>query len=429
MLPSYSRLSQSALIIGQTSHLLKPVANLLDRTGFDVSVIYRGNSLRLFSAVKELRVSNSEASFLEDIKGILNQHFDLIVLTDDLTISNIVHSHLPEQIKAKILPVISKSYWAHLGSKNALSSYLQNSRVLQPQFVIAQSQQDLERAALALGFPLLLKIDFSGGGTGVFECANVEQVYAAPLPTDCFPLLLQKKIVGAVIDLSGFFYQGHMIHYSYSEFMHHANAFSPSVIRRFVIRQATDPLIVDELNMLGRALGLNGFVNISCIFSNEDGKRYYFEADVRPNAWVNFPFYLNDDPAKVLNTLFQAGAVLSIPNYPTNLLHDSIQIPYVFRLSVWEILINKYGVWRFCKEYSLVEIWQYCISLAQSHAIRGKENATQKYQAYKHRFYHRPLYLVEMGLITYVLPRLPKQLAVKLTLCYKKLRSVGRAKN
>lgn len=427
MLPFYPKLSKAALIIGQTDYLLRPVAKLLDRAGFEVSVIYRGDSLKLFSKVNLLCISKSHEALMKDIQNILHQNFDLVILTDDLMIAAILHSNLPEEIKARILPVTSSAYWSHLCSKNALSTYLEKSKVLQPQFSISQSRQDLEKDALVLGFPLLLKIDFSGGGAGVFECANLEQVRATVLPPNCFPLLLQKKICGAVIDHSGFFYQGQLIHYSYAQFVScNSFTFTPSVVRLYSARHTVDLSIVDELNKLGRTLGLHGFANISCIRSDEDGKYYYFEADVRPNVWVNFPYYLNDDPAKAINHFFMTNEIwLGEARTHKGSIHQ-LQIPYVFRLSFLEISSNKYRVWKYMQEYSLGEISFYFAGLAHSQIMRWRLSALRMLQVLKQRLYHRPIYLMEANIIKHVIPVLPNKIATKLAAIYKRLRAMGR---
>lgn len=429
MLPSYPRLLQSVLIIGQTDYLLKPVANLLGRAGFDVSVLYQGDTLRPSSYMHSLHISKNDEVFFADIKNVLNQKFNLIVLTDDLVIDRILRSPLPDEIKTAVLPVNAKQYWGHLCSKNSLSQYLQKSKVLQPSFTISKTKSDLERMALALGFPLLLKVDFSGGGTGVFECANLEEVRVAKLPPDCFPLLLQKKIPGPVIDLSGFFYQGKLIHFSYSEFLNvERTSFSPSVVRKYSTRQSIDPKIADELNELGAALGLNGFANISCILSSEDGVRYYFEADVRPNVWVNFPYYLEDDPAKALNCFFTTQKIIPTKNTSLDGAVTEEIIPYIFRLSFLAILFNKYRVRNYCQEYSIAEVGRYIFGLIKSEFVQIQAVSIRAYKVLKQWLYHQPVHLIETTLIVYVHPRLPSNLAIQLTHYYKKLKVLGRRK-
>jgi hypothetical protein len=419
MLPSFPKLSQSALVIGQTDYLLRPVSYLLDRSGFDVSVLYRGDSLHIYSSIQALCISKSDEMLMTDIQSMLDQKFDLIVLADDLITDKILKSHLPDAMKSALFPVNSKQYWVHLCSKNALSEYLQDSNVIQPPFIISKNPSDLEQDALALGFPLLLKIDFSGGGTGVFECDNLEEVRAVKLPPNSFPLLLQQKIPGPVIDLSGFFYQGNIIHFSYAQFLYvDRPSFGPSEVRQYLTRHSIDPSIVDELNELGRALGLNGFVNISCIHSTEDGKRYYFEADVRPNVWVNFPYYLNDDPAKVFNAFFQSGKTMSLANFPSDGTVTQLQMPYMFRLSFLAIVLNKYDVWRYSKEYPLEEIGRCLMGLIKIQILQWNRGVSRSYQMLKQQLYHRPIYLTEMALIKHVKPKLPKRLATQLIACF-----------
>jgi hypothetical protein len=104
--------------------------------------------------------------------------------------------------------------------------------------------------------------------------------------------------------------------------------------------------IFDELDLLGKALGANGFVNTSCIQSDHDQKRYFLEADMRPTAWVDFPKFFGDDPAVQIKNFISNGNTLQHP-YPINLAYpDEILLPYFSRIKLWELVINRYYVWK-----------------------------------------------------------------------------------
>jgi hypothetical protein len=66
------------------------------------------------------------------------------------------------------------------------------------------------------------------------------------------------------------------------------------------------------LSKIGLALGANGFVSIGCIKRDSDKQYYFFEADMRPNVWIEYPKYFDDDPALLIKKYFQTGKFLSV---------------------------------------------------------------------------------------------------------------------
>ena len=426
MLPRYPRLHQQALVIGKTHYLVLPIAYLLARAGFDVHILFNGSHLHFKKIQAKVNCVLDDHIFTSMIEECQKQNFDIIILADDLTIAHILRSDLSSLTKQKVLPVVSANYWGHLCSKNGLAQYLHNSQILQPSFMIANSVTELEYKAQSLGFPLLLKINFSGGGTGVYECINLEQVLKAPLPPNSFPLLLQKKISGPVIDLSGFFYQGRLVHFSYAKFLSvKGRVFSPSVLRQYRNRDLIDPQIQVELSELGRVLGLNGFVNISCIHSLNDDLRYYFEADVRPNAWVNFPYYLGDDPAREIHEFFQYGKTVLDLKINRNLV-ECLEIPYISRMPFLAIMRNQYGVWKYCKEYTAIEIIQYCIGLGKDTLFIKIDQCKNSCKNLVKWIYHRPIYFAESIFMHRLKPHLPKEWVARAGALYKSFRRVDR---
>lgn len=160
-------------------------------------------------------------------------------------------------------------------------------------------------------------------------------------------MLLQKKIQGIELDLSGFYQNSKLIHFSCSRIERVNGKFGASALRTYVQIAHLKKEIFDELDLLGMALGANGFVNIACIQSDHDQKRYFIEADMRPNAWVDFSKYFGDDPAVQIKKFFSTKNTLQHP-YPINLAFpDKILLPYFSRIKLWELVINRYCVWKY----------------------------------------------------------------------------------
>jgi hypothetical protein len=101
-------------------------------------------------------------------------------------------------------------------------------------------------------------------------------------------------------------------------------------------------------------------VNIACIQSDHDQKRYFIEADMRPNAWVDFSKYFGDDPVFKLIIFFRIGIHYSILNPVHPAYPDNILLPYFSRIKLWELAINRYCVWRIPNKDHLI-IFMYLI--------------------------------------------------------------------
>lgn len=68
------------------------------------------------------------------------------------------------------------------------------------------------------------------------------------------------------------------------------NKFGASSLRKYYQTSVVDKEIFLEVQQLGKALGADGFTNISCIQSVDGGGRYVIEADMRANAWIVLNF-------------------------------------------------------------------------------------------------------------------------------------------
>jgi hypothetical protein len=103
----------------------------------------------------------------------------------------------------------------------------------------------------------------------------------------------------------------------------------------------------DELQKIGAALGAHGFVTISSI-EGCDGQRYYFEADMRPNVWVDFSAYFGHDLAARIRKWFDKKEGLAREEVgvaePAS---APVRLPYFLRLRGRELMTNRYDVWNF----------------------------------------------------------------------------------
>lgn len=350
-----------ALLVGENVELMIAVPTLLSRAGFSVDVITNSYIFKKHPAIRSFKFVANPNCIARVAAEKSKNDYSLIVIGDDNTLKKVLNSDLSVEEKIELLPIQTIKNLDHIYSKIGLSKVFQEFGVSTPEFRIAKDKSELKKSVESLGYPVLVKIDVSGGGFGVFECLNNGDVEVLLNKLQTYPVLLQKKIQGVELDLSSFYQEGKLIHFSYSRIERVSGKFGASALRTYVQIANLQKEIFDELALLGKALGANGFVNIACIQSDHDQKRYFIEADMRPNAWVDFSKYFGDDPAVQINNFFSDRSTLQHP-YPVNPAYpDNILLPYFSRIKLWELAINRYCVWRYIPNKDHLIIFMYLI--------------------------------------------------------------------
>jgi len=205
-------------------------------------------------------------------------------------------------------------------------------------------------AAEELGYPVLVKADSSSGGVGVRECRCEADVLALEGAAGFFEgrrMLVQQKIEGREMDLSAVYFSGELVHFACSVVERSKQDFGVSDLRTYYPLPLVPEEVFSELKALGRALDAEGFVSITAIEAADSGGRYYFEADMRPNAWVDFSRFYGEDAALRIGRWFADGTVLRKESVGAADGVKPITIPYFSRVKRWELLVNRFGVWRF----------------------------------------------------------------------------------
>jgi len=347
---------KKALIISQAVDLTLALPNLLTQAGFEVDCISTKKILKQDRQIHKFYLAENPADLIEKSSGVLHHQYDLIIPADDLSINLILKSDLPAEMKLALLPVTDQKFFSHLTSKIGLSLILQTSNIPTPEFAVINSKKELEDAALKMGFPLMLKGDFSGAGAETFECLCDEDLQKILIDFTHYPAILQRKITGDLVAIEAFYKDGKLIHYSYSTVVENLNAspFGVSVLRNYMQAAAAGKTVFDELTSIGKALGADGFANISCIRTHPDNKRYYFEADMRPTAWAYHSKYIGEPLTENIRNYFDCGQIANYTgivnkNYPEQLI-----IPLFIRMKLWELIINRYSVWKYRPDKSII---------------------------------------------------------------------------
>lgn len=228
--------------------------------------------------------------YVQELQTLINNNgYDWVVLTDD-TVLKIVNDRITDENNfKKILPIDKIQYRGILGSKAKLSIFCAEQNIATPDFAIYDHNSNPINLAAQIGFPLLLKIDTSGGGKGIYFITDNQTLTETinGLPADKKNnLVFQKYIVGDNISVEALYRHGQLIGCATSKVLENVTTeFSVSRVRFY----QAHPNLIPLLTTIGRAFGLNGFCSMT--FMREKlSKRYYLvEADLRPHAW----FYLS----------------------------------------------------------------------------------------------------------------------------------------
>ncbi len=336
-----------ALLIGRGAGLLLHLPHLLNRVGFQIDVIGSCPIMRHSRFIRNYVDVPWSHSLIPAIRQQLKNRYDWIIACEDGILSEILTSNLSLEEKLKILPVTGTDHFYHLFSKIGLHKAFLKHGIKTPVSFIVHSKAELMSKSQTLDYPLFLKQDASSGGQGVRECHGIGDVDLIEESFFAQPILVQKKIFGETLDLSGIFLEGQLVHFSYARqdkvvYRH----LGPSCLRTYSPLSSIEKECFEALTQIGKALGVHGFTNITCI-RQANGEYYFFEVDLRPNVWVDYAKYFGEDPAERIRQWFLERKTLTYPVNSKDSSCDKVVLPYFLRLKLWELLFNRYKVWRY----------------------------------------------------------------------------------
>ena len=349
------------LLVGQNPNLMMALPRLFQRAGFYVDVITTSTKFKRRPYIRQLTEASDVTALVDQCAHAIikkqKKPYELIVVCDDKTLYDILSSDLPVNIKKKVLPVFAEKDFKHLCSKIGLSLILSEAGIRTPNFIVAENIENLTNILKNIKKPVFVKIDRSGGGSGVFEIIpNINFEYLNKIKIK-FPVLVQEKIEGEIVDVSGFYQKGKLIYFTYSRLEGVVtNKFGPSWLRNYTQLAKAPPQILQELQNIGEVLGANGFINMSCIKSYQDNMHYFFEADMRPTVWITYGQYLGNDPVYAINNYFKNGKTLEKIPIINNKFPEKLLIPYIFRMKRIQVLFNKCNVFKYCDDFTKQDI-------------------------------------------------------------------------
>ena len=302
-----------------------------------MTVIVLSGHARACRDVERLIRVETFADLVDTALSEASTGYNLVIAGDDQTLVSVRDANLTVEQKLVLLPVCSEKDFVHIGSKFGLAAVLEKAGLPMPLSRIVHDRKQLLDAVAGIGLPVLLKADTGGGGSGVrdFDPADPDM---ADLE---FPLLVQKKLSGRLLDMSCFYSKGAPVFFCYAEVLRSVpNSYGPSSVRKYYVGKQDDPELMETLSHLGRTLGVNGFCNISAMREKGTDRLLIFEADLRPNVWVEYPKHFGEDPAIKMGKHFLKRDISSgIKNDKTK---DFVILAYLPRLALVEIIFNRY---------------------------------------------------------------------------------------
>jgi glutathione synthase/RimK-type ligase-like ATP-grasp enzyme len=299
--------------------------------------------------------------YAKQLQELVKQNnYDWVVLADDATVRLMDAAVTDPVLAQKILPLSKLENRTMLGSKAGLSILCSKYNILTPPYKIYNGLAGLLELGAKISFPLVVKIDESGGGRGVFFCENQAILKASWEKIGSLEknnLVLQKYIPGQNIAVEGLWKAGKLLAYVYSRVIGTEDSeFNASTKREYSECPDMEPL----LEHMGRSLGLNGFANVTFIYNPAEKLYYLIEVDLRPQSWFRLAIFSGVDFSLAIQNYFSGEGNLIRPVLPPGIKvfimrHFSRQICADIRH--WDILdmlkwvVNRQGRWQFVPWY------------------------------------------------------------------------------
>ena len=215
-------------------------------------------------------------ALLQDSPGA----YDWVILGDDHLLYALTDAPLSPALKTRIGAVGNPEHLALPGSKIGSATFCAQAGVNIPASAACATFSAAAAAADAIGFPVMIKIDRSSGGAGVFLCETPADLHAHRPRFEGRPVLVEKYIAGDMVCVEPLYREGQLLAYAYS-----TAAMNLGIAVSCRRHYEPCPALRAPLERIGQGLRLSGFCNLTFI-RDAGGAHYLVELDVRPNAWV-----------------------------------------------------------------------------------------------------------------------------------------------
>jgi hypothetical protein len=336
---------------------------ILKKGGCTVDVYSSPSSWAITNSYYDNWIERGEPDLKDYISKLISHvkttTYDWVILCDDAIIKYLNDNIVDEELFAKLMPInlIENRYM--LSSKTGFSDFCETYDILTPAYFKYNSPDDLEKIKEKLNFPVIIKMDFSSAGAGMFMCNNYDDFYikSKELPLN-ENVLIQEYIAGEEIHVEGLFYNGILVNYQTAYTIERvSHAFSYKTRKKYFQSKEIGTLLA----YLGKSLGLNSVANICYIYNVEQNKYYLFEVDPRPNSCMAYARFMSEnDFANGVKRIINGEYVNGIIDTPWKKPHFELALFYKdIRRIYWKKdfkgllrwVFNMHGYWRFLPFY------------------------------------------------------------------------------
>mgnify|MGYP001563518002 FL=1 len=324
--------------------------------------------------------TKNEEEYVTGLESLTqSQQYDWVVLTDDFAL-RVLTDHLSKESDVlSLLPLTTLEHRAVVGSKAELSRVALQHGLRTPRFVLYEGDDAITKAIEHVPFPMLLKVDRSGGGKGIFRCENaqeIEKVVASLSPEQLHKLVFQEYIVGDNIAVEALFKGGVVYAYTYATVTANMeDEFGISAVRIYQRNAAMHA----TLSAIGSVIGIRGFCSLTFMRDASTGEHYLIEADMRPHAWFALSRFAGVNFSKAIENFIEGNeSTLSQPATPEHIevrhfLRDvrrTITDRNILELARW--CLNSKGRWNYIPLHDTRLFLWTLESLARSYLYRIK---------------------------------------------------------
>ncbi len=362
----------------QNSEISANLPELFRRAGCEVEIACVSDSWLLKNSYWQKWHEIKERNSVSYCKAVLTltqaEQYDWVVLIDDYAIRVMNESISDPLLFKKILPLSTNKTREILGSKAGLSRLCQKYGILTPAFVVYDAAIEPLAQICTIGFPLLLKVDQSGGGRGVYLATDQKTFLIAFEKLSVEEknnLIFQEYIVGDNVACEILFKNGEVLGYASSRVLKNTRGeFSASRVREY----SNMPELETIVSRIATAFSCNGFSSSRFIRSKKTGQYFLIELDLRLQCWFYLDQFAGVDFSKLIARYLQPG--LEVASAPVVKNEETITLRYFSRDLKWAIkrgnifaimrwCFNIGGCWRLTPWHDQKLFWAILIDLAK----------------------------------------------------------------
>ena len=341
---------------------LMEIPALLESGGCTVDLFCTKNSWVLDNkSFKNAYLAESDAeTFTEKLLSYLQlykNNYQWIIPGDDIIIRILNEKITDENLFHKIMPLTKIENRELLGSKAGFSELCNKYDIRTPKYLVYNDKMSPDDIIEEIGFPMMVKLDKSEGGFGIYKCDSREDLIATVTSvTDRKNMVFQQFIKGYEVNTELLTKDGNLIVYNYSRRLKTLGKFGVSTQRAYSLNNDLEI----ELKHISKSFGLNGFGNVVFMYSETENRYYLIEVDIRPNSWMYYGKFTGNDFALGIRKIINGDNTLLAPKkynrtketfvalYKKDVYRCIVEKDFV-ELARWALNFN--NRWRFVPSY------------------------------------------------------------------------------